>query len=53
MLGGFNRYKPLLSALKKAGFKVVELVEQKKKTVITVSPFKTRRGIKSESYTLP
>jgi hypothetical protein len=36
--GGADRHKPLLSALKKAGFKVENLEQQGKKTVITVTP---------------
>ena len=38
--GFFNRHKPLLTALKRAGFKVDNAVEQNKKTVITVTPAK-------------
>jgi len=33
-----NHYKPILTALKEAGFKVAEVVEQDKKTVINISP---------------
>ena len=33
-----NRLKPVLAALKKAGFTVEEVAEQGKKTVITVAP---------------
>jgi hypothetical protein len=36
-----ERYKPVLTALKKAGFKVVEVVKQEKKTIITVSACET------------
>ena len=32
-----DRYRPMLTALKKAGLKVDEVVKQDKKTVITVS----------------
>ena len=33
-----NRHKSMLKALEKAGYIVDEVVEQEKKTVITVSP---------------
>ena len=33
-----DRHKPIIAALKKAGFKVENLEQQGKKTVITVSP---------------
>ena len=50
-IGCLDRYKPILTALKKAGFKVDEVVEQDKKTVITVSerhsPPKEVRAIKT------
>lgn len=36
-----SRLKPVLTALKKAGYKVDEVAEQGKKTVITVSAGKT------------
>jgi len=35
--GNIDHSKPVLTALKKAGFKVDEVVKQDKKTVITVS----------------
>ena len=39
MKNGFlDRHKPILTALKEAGFQVDEVVEQEKKTVITISP---------------
>ena len=34
-----DRYIPVKRALKKAGYKVEEVVNTKKKTVITVSPY--------------
>ena len=33
-----NRHKPILTALKRSGYKVDEVLEQDKKIVITVSP---------------
>jgi hypothetical protein len=51
-IGDFDRYKPILTVLKKAGFKVVEVVEQNKKTVITVSPCRTKYSVKSDRYAL-
>jgi len=52
-IGDFDRYKPILTVLKKAGFKVVEVVEQDKKTVITVSPpCRTKYSVKSDRYAL-
>ena len=38
--GFINQYKPLLVALKKAGFKAEEMVKQGNKTIITISPVK-------------
>ncbi|MCL1813499.1 MAG: hypothetical protein FWG29_08270 [Treponema sp.] len=39
MKNGFlDRHKPILTALKEAGFQVDGVVEQEKKTVITISP---------------
>ena len=39
MKNGFlDRHKSILTALKEAGFQVDEVVEQEKKTVITISP---------------
>jgi len=48
-----DRCKPILTALKKTGFKVVEVVEQDKKTVITVSPYRTKYSVKNDRYALP
>ena len=48
---GFSgRHKPILKALKKAGFNVDEVVEQDKKTVITISSAgqNTNGEVKSE-----
>ena len=39
MKNGFlDRHKPIVTALKEAGYQVDEVVEQEKKTVITISP---------------
>jgi len=35
---GIDRYKAILTAIKKTGLKVVEVERKGKKTVITVSP---------------
>ena len=51
-MGNINHYKPMLTALKKAGFKVVEVVKQDKKTLITVSPGETMRGVQNDRRAL-
>jgi predicted RNA-binding protein len=35
-----DRHKPVVTALKKAGYQVDEITEQEKKTIITISPAK-------------
>jgi hypothetical protein len=48
-----GRCKSILTAFKKAGFKVVEVEKQDKKTVITVSPCRTKYSGKSGYATVP
>lgn len=49
--GCIDRYKPMLAALKRAGFEVGEVIKQDRKTVITVSPA-TARTAKTKSFPL-
>jgi F0F1-type ATP synthase epsilon subunit len=51
-MGDINHHKPMLTALKKAGFKVVEVVKQDKKTLITVSHGETIRGVRNDRRAL-
>jgi tRNA U55 pseudouridine synthase TruB len=43
--GDINQHKPMLTALKKAGFKVVELVKHGKKIVITVTRYEAGKRV--------
>jgi hypothetical protein len=40
--GNFNRYAPLKTALKRAGYKVDEIEKQGKRTVIAVSEYEKK-----------
>ena len=53
--GFFDRHKSILKALKKVGFKVGEVVEQEKKTVITVSTARqnTNGEVRNEKEPIP
>ena len=43
--GDINYHKPMQTALKKAGFKVVEVEKHGKKIVITVTRYETRKKL--------
>jgi hypothetical protein len=48
--GSLIRHKTILTALKRAGYKVVEVVEQDKKTVIAVSSYGTKCSTNKDRY---
>ena len=43
--GDINHHKPMLTALKKAGFKVAEVEKHGKKIVITVTRYETGKKV--------
>jgi hypothetical protein len=55
MKNGFlDRHKPILTALKEAGFQVDEVVEPEKKTVITISPAaENSKGVRESRIETP
>ena len=55
MKNGFlERHKSILTALKEAGFQVDKVVEQEKKTVITISPAaENSKGVRESRVKTP